>query len=145
MGFQFSLAAVLRVRESVEKREEEILRKIQAEIALLTHQLEEYRAAMLKTRKVQESALLSTVPAGQLHTMIWEQQSISEKLQAMQQQLRVLVKQRGEQLIIYQAAHRNCEMLTEMRERQHQDYLVSQSREQQKRLDDLFIIRWRRG
>ncbi len=145
MGFQFSLAAVLRVRESVEKREGEMLRKIQAEIALLTHHIEEHRAVMLNTSKVQERALLATIPAGQLHTMIWEQKSAFEKLQVMQQQLRVLEKRKGEQLIVYQAAHRNCEMLTEMRERKHQDYLVSQAREQQKRLDDLFIIRWRRG
>ncbi len=145
MRFQFSLEAVLRVRESIEKREEEALHKIHTEIALLTHQIKEHRANMLNTRMNQEKELRATVPAGQLHTMIWEQQSAREKLQVMQQRLGFLEKQRGEQLIVYHAAHRNCEMLTEMRERQHQDYLVSQSREQQKRLDDLFIIRWRRS
>ncbi len=144
MGFQFSLEAVLRVREIVEKREEETLRKIQAEVTLLTRQIEEQRTNMLNRSKAREDALLATIPAGQLHTMIWEQQSASERLEVMQQRLGILRKQRDEQLIVYQSAHRSCEMLTEMRERQHQDHQRQQSREQQKRLDDMFIIRWRR-
>ena len=51
MAFRFSLATVLRVRESIELREERALKKIQMEMARVSHEIEELDACLLYTSR----------------------------------------------------------------------------------------------
>ncbi len=145
MGFQFSLAAVLRVRESVERREERALQTILGGIARTERQVEELRKAMEEARAKREQALRQTIAGRQLHSFLLEEQVGEERLKSMAEQLQVLEKQRKRQITVYQAAHRDREMLTEMLEKQRESFERVRLRDEQKRLDDIFIARQLRG
>lgn len=141
MAFQFSLATVLRVRESVEKREERALQTIQFEMARVMRELEELSAAMEHAHQAQEQALLQSLPAGHLHSFQWEAQAALEKQKALHHQLRNLEQERDKQIDVYRAALRDREMLTDMLEKQRAAYDQEQLRTQQKTIDDIFTAR----
>jgi flagellar export protein FliJ len=145
MGFRFPLATVLRVRESIEKREERALQKIQVEMVRLRRQLEELSAGIANEHLAREDAMQRLMPAGHLHTMLWETQAAIEKEKALLHALESLDTQRVEQMKLYQAAHRSRETLTGMLNEQREEYAREQARTQQKYLDDIFIARRQRG
>ena len=145
MAFRFPLATVLRVRESVEEREERALQRIQLEIARARRQIEELSAAITNAHLAREEALRRPVPASHLHTMLADAQAAVEKKKTILHALHTLEQQRDQQMKIYQAAHRDREMLTDMQDQQLNAYQQEQSRAQQKNLDDIFIARRQRG
>lgn len=145
MRFQFPLAAVLRLRESVEQREELVLQSIRVEIANVSQHIEDLTASVMAARTSQERAMRQPTPAGHLQTVLWECQIAAEKKTALRKQLASLEKRCVEQMKIYEAAHRDCEVLTTMLERQRRMWELNNARKQQKELDDIFIMRRRRA
>jgi flagellar export protein FliJ len=145
MAFQFSLATVLRVRESVEKREERALQKIQFEIVRVLGVLEELSAAIAHAHEAREQALQRSIPAGHLHSFQWEAQAALEKQKALHHQLRNLEQERDQQINVYRAALRDREMLTDMLDKQRDAYDQEQARAQQKNIDDIFTARRHRS
>ena len=76
MAFRFPLATVaFRVRESIEQREERALQRIQLEMARVLRLIDELSAAIARARDTQEEALRQPIPAGYLHTLLWEAQA----------------------------------------------------------------------
>ncbi len=145
MSFKFPLATVLRIRESLEEREERALQKIQIEIVRVVQRLEELGAAMDRAHQAREQAMQQSIPAGQLHTLLWEAQAIADQTKILLHALGALEQQREAQMQIYQAAHRDREMLTEMFNRQQDAYERESVRTEQKQLDDIFIARRHRN
>jgi flagellar export protein FliJ len=141
MAFAFSLAVVLRVRESIEKREERALQAIQRELAGTLHQVEQLSATIGIAHGARESALRKTISGGHLHALLWEEQAAERRLEILSDQLQVLKQARDEQMRVYQAAHRAREMLTDMLKKQKDIYELEWLREEQKRLDDIFMAR----
>lgn len=141
MAFRFPLASVLRVRESIEQREERALQRIQMEMARVSHQIEELTAMIAGAHDAQSEALRQPIPAGYLHTLLWEEQSAVERRKVLVTALQALEQKREKQIKIYQVAHRNHETLISMKNEQRTAYEMEQSRTQQKSLDDLFIAR----
>jgi flagellar export protein FliJ len=145
MAFRFPLATVLRVRESIEQREERALQRIQRDMARVVRQIEELNAAIVKARDLQDHALLLAIPAGHLHTMLWEAQAAVEGKKALLISLQILDQEREKQMKVYQAAHRDLESLTNMLNEQRSVYQLEQARTQQKYLDDIFMARRHRS
>jgi flagellar export protein FliJ len=145
MAFRFPLATVLRVKESLEKREERELQRIQLEMARIAHQMEQLTEAMTKAYAVRNQALQQALPAGQLHTMLWEAQAAAEAKNALRVTLQGLEEQRLKQMKVYLAAHREHETIINLFNEQRDAYEVEQTRAQQKYLDDIFIARRQRG
>jgi flagellar export protein FliJ len=145
MAFRFSLATVLRLRESIERREENALKKIQLEMARVSRQIDELNAKIAGAQVERDTELRQPMPAGHLQAMLAETQSTVETRDALQETLRELDLQRRKQLKVYQTAHRDHEMLIDMRNRQRDAYLQEQARLQQKYLDDIFIARHHRN
>ena len=145
MPFRFPLATVLRVRESLEKREERALQKIQLEMARVSHQIEELTARIAKSHVAREQAMAQPIPARDLHTLLWEVQAAGEKKKALHHDLQILEQQRNEQIKVYREAHRDRETMTDMSNKQRDLYEQEQARTQQKSLDDIFIARRHRS
>ena len=145
MAFRFPLATVLRVKESLEKREERELQRIQLEMARVAHQMEQLTEAMTKAYAARNQALQQALPAGQLHTMLWEAQAAVEAKNALRITLQGLEEQRLKQMKVYLAAHREHETIINLFNEQRDAYEVEQTRAQQKYLDDIFIARRQRG
>jgi flagellar export protein FliJ len=141
MAFEFSLEAVLRVRESIEEREESALQSIQREVARTVHQIEELSVAIDGAHRAREKALQQAISGGHLQTLLWEEQGAEQRLKSLQGQLQELERARNQQMKVYQSAHRGREMLTDIRTQQKDAYERERLREEQKRLDDIFMAR----
>jgi flagellar biosynthesis/type III secretory pathway chaperone len=72
---------------------------------------------------------------------MWEIQAAEEKKKILLQHLQVLEEQRDKQMKVYQVAHRDREMITDIFEQQSDAHKQEQTRTQQKTLDDIFIAR----
>jgi len=70
MGFRFPLATVLRVRDSIQKREERVLQRIQLDMARVSRNIEELNDAVAQSHRAREAELQQPVPAGQLQAML---------------------------------------------------------------------------
>lgn len=145
MAYRFPLAAVLRLRESIERREERNLQILQMEIVRVSRAIEELTAAIAGTRDAQERAMRQPVPAGHLHSVLWECQSAANKKNALLNHLDALKKKHDQQMQVYRDAHRDLERLADLYSRNKQAYTAEETRTQQKQLDDLFVARHSRN
>lgn len=141
MPFKFALAAVLRVRESLERQEERVLQAIQVEVLRLEQQAASLRDLIARARCTREEMLRESVTGGQLHSTLMEEQAAERELERTLTALQSMELQREEQRKIYLVAHRERETLSEMFETQKSVYEQGRAREEQKRLDDLFAAR----
>jgi flagellar FliJ protein len=144
MAFRFPLAAVLRIRESIEMREEHSLEKIQLEMARIAHQIEDLSAAIAKAYIAREQEMQQPVPASHLQMHIARMQAATEKRKALFGEFQALEQQRIKQLKVYQAAHRDRETLTDILNKQRNSYEHEQELAHQKQLDDVFVARRQR-
>ena len=145
MGFHFSLATVLKVREDIEEREERALQRILAEMARVESEIEALTVQIARAHKEREEALLRPIAAAHLHVLLSDSQVAEEKKKSLLKYLQTLDQQRHQQTIVYQVAHRDRETLTNMSDQQREVYDQEQARAQQKTLDDIFMARHHRS
>lgn len=141
MAFDFRLEAVLRVREGIEEREERALEKLQIEIAKTIQYIEEVERRQQHEAAERERGLAKPSMAANLHLIHQVQQELRETKKTLQRHLAKLRADREVQLKKYEAARRDREMLTDMRERQLEQYELESARQDQKVLDDVFLNR----
>ncbi len=82
MAFQFSLAVVLRLRESIEKREERVLQSIQLDVSRTVQAIGELSVAIGGAQQIREAALQQTISGGHLHSLLWEEQAAEQGVEA---------------------------------------------------------------
>ena len=141
MAFQSPLAAVLRFRESIERREERALHRVRSSVARVEAQMERLRAAMDEARRQREQALRESIPSGHLQALLREEVLAEERGKLLQAEMQRLHQELQGQIKAYQAAHRDREMLSEMLQREREAFQRRQRHEEQKRLDDVFLAR----
>ena len=145
MPFHFPLASVLRLRESIEKREEVALNKIQLEVARVRHRIDELADEMARAWQEREKALQKTIQANRLQTMQVELDAATETKRILSETMQTLKHQRAAQMKSYQNAHRQRQMLTDLFAQEKRAYELEQTRRQQKVLDDIMASRWQRS
>jgi flagellar export protein FliJ len=141
MAFRFSLATVLRFRESVEKREELALQKILLEIARTKQRIAQRSAEIALAQEARNKALQHALPAFELQSLTGDVNAALERKKALVESLLPLERQRAAQTATYQAAHRDRQMLSDMAARQRDAYELERARSEQKALDDIFAAR----
>lgn len=144
MAFRFTLAQVLRVRQSIERREELALQRAELEVVRAQRRIEELTEQLAKVGKERDEAILKPMQAFELQSMNAEMSSIGAQREAVFATLQKLMEQRDVQRKNYQSAHTARQMLTDMSTQQRAEYDQEQTREQQKRLDDIFAARLQR-
>lgn len=145
MAFRFPLATVLRYRESLEKREEVALQKVQLEILQARRRIHQLDDEIAGAQQAREAKLRETISAFQLQAMLDDVNAALEQKRKLTEELEKLEQQRKERMKAYQAAHRGRQMLSDIRNRQQDAWELDAARRQQKMLDDLFALRSRRG
>jgi flagellar biosynthesis chaperone FliJ len=95
MPFKFSLASVLRFRESIEKREETALQAIQLEVTRLRRMMDELTDDMTRTWQDREKELQKTLPASQLQAMQAGIDAALEAKQILLEKIQTLVRPIG--------------------------------------------------
>jgi flagellar export protein FliJ len=142
MGFRFSLAAVLRLRESIEKREELLLQTLQMGIAQLRRRIEQLTEEIEESGRRLHRAMQLPLEAWQIQQGISELNRAIEARQNLLLELEVALQKQKEQLNIYRAAIKDRQTLTEMRAEKQSEYDQRQERIQQRFLDDVFAARF---
>jgi flagellar FliJ protein len=141
MAFQFSLAAVLRVRGILEEREERMLQKILFEISQSFEALAQIDAEISGTNASRRAEILRPVVGHQIHVSYGEVKELKQKRIDVLDRIEKLEQLRDKQLILYERARRNREMLTDMRDEKRSAYDSDLARSEQKTLDDNYIAR----
>jgi len=141
MTFRFRLDGVLRFRKSVEQSEEVALYRIVREIIDVERELQQLESNQVRIREQREQDLTRTLPAVHLREIAERELELQTAADRVRSRLRQLETQRHQQLAIYQTAHQNREVLSELREQQRRAHQMEQRRREQKALDDLFLIR----
>lgn len=145
MAFRFSLDAVLRFRQSVEHSEEAVLHRIVQDIAGVELELQQVDEKQSRLRVQREQNLTQILPAVHLLEIAEREMELKEMADGLRSRLRQLEAQRVKQLAIYQTAHQDRQILSELREQQRRAYQLDQRRQEQKTLDDLFLARGKPG
>jgi flagellar export protein FliJ len=145
MGSEFPLASVLRFRQSVEQREELALQKTQLELARVRRAIEQADVEIARLQLGKEVALQNPTPAADLQAMLQAAEAAKERKKSLLATLHTVEQHRAEQMKAYHAAHQGRQMLSDMETRHLAAYELEQNRNQQKRLDDLFVSRRQRG
>jgi flagellar FliJ protein len=141
MGFRFSLATVLRFRESLEKREELAVQATQLEAARVRRLAQEMAAKIARKHEVLESTMQGMLKASVLQLMLSELNEAVEERKVLLLNLEILQRKHKEQLKSYRVAHNRRQMLTDMLTQQRTAYEQKQLRADQKLLDDIFSAR----
>jgi flagellar export protein FliJ len=141
MGFQFSLATLLRLREIAEDREERHLAQILSQIARTRLSLRECQTQNMNLIRAREGQIRRQLSGAQLQITYNQLRSLELMQKEIQDQLDKLEVVRDQQMKTYEAAHRDREALSQIREKQLQHFRYEQSRREQSTMDDTFASR----
>jgi flagellar export protein FliJ len=141
MPFEFSLASVLRVRGVIEEREENALHAILSQIAQTSDSLEQIATHLAECYAARLSTIFKPSIALDLHATYGEVEQLNQRKKELEAQMQKLEQARNAQLVVYQAARRNREMLTGMRDKERMAYDSAMTKREQKAVDDNFIAR----
>jgi flagellar export protein FliJ len=145
MAFHFTLAAVLRYRETIEQRECHALERIQQELARVELQIRQNESDSSAAMRNRVAELTEGVRAVEMQAAYEYQKALEQQrevLRARWQELKVKWRQ---QLKCYELARRNLETLDKLRQKQLEVYCREQAKQEQAMIDDLFLSRRRRS
>jgi flagellar FliJ protein len=145
MGFNFSLATVLRVRGILEEQEERMLQKILFEITQTREELARTEAAIAGSDASRRENVFKPLIGRHVHEFYGEVKELKQNKKDLEEKIEKLDQLRAKQVKIYEQARRNREMLTDMREEKRSAYESDIARLEQKTLDDVFISRRNRN
>jgi flagellar FliJ protein len=145
MAFHFSLATLLRVRGVLEEREERMLQKIQFEISQTIETLGRTDAEIAESNDSRMADVLKPLIGRHLHASYGAVTNLKQNRTDIVGQIAKLEELRDRQLIVYEGARRNREMLTDIREDKLSEYASDMARLEQKALDDTYIAKRRRA
>ena len=145
MAFRFSLDTVLRYRENIETREEAALQNILQQIATVAATIDQLSAQIATGNRTRSELPGRPVNALYLQAMLNEITAAGKRRTELLNTLASLEGKRDEQLKIYQTAHRNRQMLSNMLDDQQESWEQERTRSEQKILDDLFAARTQRA
>jgi flagellar export protein FliJ len=143
MAFQFSLATVLRVRGIVEEREERMLQKILFELSQTLETLARNDADIEGSDASRRADVFKPSIGRHIQAFYGEVKELKQNRQDLVGRIGKLEQLRDKQVIIYEGARRNREMLTDMLEEKRSAYESGMARSEQKTLDDNYIARRR--
>jgi len=141
MGFQFSLATVLRVRGILEEQEERMLQKILFEIAQTREALARTEAEISESDASRRADIFKPFIGRNLHASYGEVKELQQNKKNLEEQIAKLEQLRDRQIVVYENARRNREMLTNMHEEKRSAYESDLARLEQKTIDDNYIAR----
>jgi flagellar export protein FliJ len=141
MAFHFSLAMVLRLREIAEQREERRMGQILSEITQGRQRLADLTRERDQLLALRERALQAKMSAAELLLVQAQIRDLEDREESSRKHLSELDVQRQAPMKVYEAAHRNRELLSSMCEEQKEQFQRAQMRKEQLIMDDNFSCR----
>lgn len=145
MAFRFPLAAVLRLRRSLERREELALQRLLLACAQCKRRIEQLSDQIVELDRAREETLRRPTTAFQLQGLLIEARELADQRHLAYESLNALEQKRIKQLEVYQGACRDRKILSDLESRRHDEFNVQLERTQQKQVDDIFAARAHRS
>lgn len=141
MSFRFTLQTVLRLRQIAEEREERAMEQILRKMAQQRQELTDLAASRRQLIEQGETMLRAKISAAELLLLRGQIRALEDREANGRKHLSHLEQQRQEHKKVYEAAHRNRELLSRMREQQMEQFKRVQVRKEQMQMDDIFSCR----
>ena len=141
MPFRFSLHAVLRMRESIEKAELQKLRIRAAEVAHVRAEIDSLNSEIDLARRALFEQTADGISGAELQWGAIIGELRKEKLSLLRARLDELELARKKQQQKHADARRQREILSNLRDRKYSAYQLEMSRREQQQIDELFLIR----
>jgi len=141
MAFRYPLQAILRLRQSLARQEEQKLFAIAAIVARLRGEIEWIDESRLETRRNALTRLLQSGLGAELQFANVCDEAYARRQSQLQREIQAAEKKRVEQLRVYQLARQKRETFEGLRERQEAAYKLDAARREQQRADEMFLIR----
>lgn len=141
MSFQFSLAAVLKVRGILEEKEERMLQQILFELAQTRDTVARIEAAIAELDGARSANVFKASLGRNIQASYGEINGLKQTRKDLEAHIEKMEQLRDRQIVVYETARRNREMLTGMHKEQRIAYESDLARTEQKTIDDNFIAR----
>jgi len=141
MPFHFSLQAVLHLRQGLEHQQELRLRAANQQVAKVRHLITQLDMARNESYALQLRQLKAGISGAEIRFHLLRDGAMTEQRRRMEEELARLEKIRDRQREIYQQARREHETLKGLRDQQLDLHRKQSRRREQRRLDDLFLLR----
>jgi len=142
MGYRFTLAVVLKLRESIEERDLRVLEQTQLEIAHTIRVLQSIRDQALAELATRECELATGTSGAHLQVVEGMKDRAQKAQVDVERSLAQLQLRREQQLAAYEASKRKREVLSDLRQHQKEAYELQAVRSRQRATDDLFLARF---
>jgi flagellar export protein FliJ len=142
MSFHFSLNGLLRLRESLERAELQRLQSIAAAVILAQTEIESLEKDMdVAQRRTFDTVLTAGMTGAELHFEGMKEDARNHLRSELLKKLSNLERSRKEQQERYMHAGMQRKIISNLYDRQRAEYDADQSRREQQRIDELFLIR----
>lgn len=141
MPFQFSLESLLRYRRSLEHQEEILLQAANQQVARVRQQILNLDCVAKSVESRAQHTLESGINAAELHFEVACVAVLRAHRRVLGQELQKLEQIRSRHVERVRVARRQRETLDSLRAQEFQLYRQVEAREEQRRSDDLFLLR----
>jgi len=141
MAFRFPLETVLRLRQNLERQQELLLYQANQEVLALTRQVQEVDAGLAENERRRSLQLQAGVTAAELQFELLCDATLMQWRVELERRLGKARKARDFQAESFRRARQNREVIETLRRHQLQLYRQHEARQDQRRADDLFLLR----
>jgi flagellar export protein FliJ len=141
MAFQFSLDAILRLRKSLERQQELLLHEANQQMAALQARIANLNAHLSQHAAQEDLQLASTLSAAELQFIQLSRSVLLVQRSGLEKRLASTQAVRDSRMASFQQARQQREVLETLRQTQTQVYRQHEARQNQRRLDDLLLLR----
>jgi flagellar export protein FliJ len=141
LAFRFSLATLLRLWQSHERYERRKLEALAARVGALRAEMRRIELAAIEARRAAGERMGAGVAAAELHFAAVCQDSRQELLAQLGERLKAAEDERLAQMSVYQGVERQMKIFENLRRRQHEAFRVEETRREQQRMDEIFLLR----
>lgn len=141
MAFRYALQPLLRLRESLERQEEQRLFASAAVVGRLRAEIKQLREASRESHQAALTEMTGGIPGASLQFVAVCDAAFNAARRKLELQLDEAERKRLKQLHAYQAVRQKREILQELRQRQEAAYQLEFSRYEQQLADESFLIR----
>jgi len=141
MAFRFPLESVLRLRQNLERQQELLLHRANQKVFALTRQIERLDAGLMENARSKSARLQSGVSAAELQFDLLCHSLLLKWRHDLETRLAEARSQRDAQAESFRQARRQRELIETLRHHQFQAYSQREARQDQRRADDLFLLR----
>ena len=141
MTFRFSLEAVLRLRQGMEHQQELLFRAAHQQVARVRHGIQRIDHALGEAEQRSSSTLASGTTSAELLFGLQSEAALLQYREKLGAELIRLGKLRDQQAEIFRRARRERETMESLRDQQLREYKRDALRREQRKVDDLFLLR----